>query len=249
MNPRLIRFDQSGSSSPENEVRTGRPSAGVPGPATPAFPCATFRDTPDFPMNHSAAAHNPEAFRIDLSRSRTSRPLPEKIRRGIWQLFVQPLYLLLPFKRNPLRIPILRAMGARIGPGVLIENNVRILCPWYLKIDPFVAVARRVEILNFAEVSIGSQTVVSQDCYLCTGTHDYTHPHHPLITRPIRIQPESWIASGVFIAPGVTVGRGCVIGARSVVTRDTPDWHVCAGNPCKPLKTREIREVTGSDPA
>ena len=38
--------------------------------------------------------------------------------------------------------------------------------------------------------------------------------------------------------PGVTIGNGAVIAARSVVTKDMPEWMVCGGMPCKPLKER-----------
>ncbi|HAQ57564.1 MAG TPA: hypothetical protein DCR32_00870, partial [Opitutae bacterium] len=56
-------------------------------------------------------------------------------------------------------------------------------------------------------------------------------------------EAESWIASGAFIGPGVTIGRGCVIGANSVVTRDMPEWMVCAGNPCRAIKPRKIKQI------
>jgi len=65
---------------------------------------------------------------------------------------------------------------------------------------------------------------------------------HPLITKPIEIKDNAWVASEAFLHPGVTIGSGCVIGARSVVTKDMPDWMVCAGHPCKPIKPRIINE-------
>ena len=107
----------------------------------------------------------------------------------------------------------------------------------------YVVLGRNVEIYNYAHVKISDMTVVSQRSYLCTGSHDYTHPHMPLIWKPIIIGSECWIASEVFIAPGVEIGNGTVIGARSVVTKSMPEWMVCAGNPCKPIKPRTIHEI------
>ena len=46
-----------------------------------------------------------------------------------------------------------------------------------------------------------------------------------------------------FVGPGVNIGRGAVIGARAVVTKNMPAWMVCAGNPCKPLKQREVKTL------
>jgi putative colanic acid biosynthesis acetyltransferase WcaF len=52
------------------------------------------------------------------------------------------------------------------------------------------------------------------------------------------IGENAWLASEVFVGPGVTVGELAVVGARSVVMRDQPARMVCAGNPCRPLRQR-----------
>jgi len=182
-----------------------------------------------------------EALKIDLTKSITPWDRRTKIRRGIWQYLVKPLYRLIPGKRSQLRVALLRAMGAQIGDSCLIQQRVDILIPWNLIMEDCVVLAHDVRILNFTTVTIHSMTVISQYTNLCTGTHDYTHPHFPLIFKPIVIGAESWVASGAFIAPGVTLGRGCVIGANAVVTKDMPEWTVCAGNPCKVIKVRVIQ--------
>jgi len=188
-------------------------------------------------MSHSDRQH----FRIDLTKSVQVWDTRTKVKRGIWQLLVKPFYRLLPGKRNALRVPILRAMGAKVGDDVFIQQRVDILAPWELELGDCLAIAHDVTILNFTNVRIGSMTVISQNAHLCTGTHDYTHPHFPLLFKPIIIGNECWVASGAYIGPGVTLGSGAVIGANSVVTKDMPEWQVCAGNPCKPIKEREIQ--------
>jgi putative colanic acid biosynthesis acetyltransferase WcaF len=145
-----------------------------------------------------------------------------------------------------LRVLILRLMGAKIGRACHLEPGIRILMPWNLEFGDHVALGREVELLNFAPVRIRSMTVISQYTYLCTGTHDYTHPHFPLRFSPIVIGPQCWVAARAFIGPGVTIGEGAVIGAAAVVTKEMPAWTVCAGNPCVPIKPREIREVEDS---
>jgi putative colanic acid biosynthesis acetyltransferase WcaF len=99
------------------------------------------------------------------------------------------------------------------------------------------------EIYNFAPVEIGDHVVISQRSYLCTSTHNYGHPHFPLVSAPISIGSQAWIAAEAFIAPGVTIGEGTVIGARSLVTKSMPPWMVCAGNPCRSIKPRVIQPL------
>ncbi len=164
-----------------------------------------------------------------------------KIRRAIWRFLIRPVFMLSPGSANDLRIFLLRVMGAQIGEHCLVSAKVDVLMPWNLVLEPYVALGRAVNVYNYGVVKIGRMTLVSQNVHLCTGSHDYTHPHMPLIWKPITIGSECWVASEVFIAPGVTIGDGAVIGARSVVTKDQPAWMVCAGNPCVPLKPRELR--------
>ncbi|MBQ9390680.1 MAG: sugar O-acetyltransferase [Lachnospiraceae bacterium] len=59
---------------------------------------------------------------------------------------------------------------------------------------------------------------------------------------PITIEDDVWLGSGVHIMPGITIGRGCVIGAGSIVTKDIPPYSLAVGNPC-----HVIREITDED--
>jgi putative colanic acid biosynthesis acetyltransferase WcaF len=93
-------------------------------------------------------------------------------------------------------------------------------------------------IYNLARITTGDFVVISQRAFLCTGTHDYTKPERPLITKPINVASGAWIAADAFVAPGVSIGANAVIGARAVVTKDMPPDMVCAGHPCRPLKPR-----------
>ena len=54
----------------------------------------------------------------------------------------------------------------------------------------------------------------------------------------MRIQDECWLATDVFVAPGVTIHKGTVIGSRSSVYKDLPSNKVCIGNPVKIVRNR-----------
>lgn len=178
----------------------------------------------------------PEA--MDLQNSRHPWSLGHKLRRATWMIVWNLLGRIGPRALSPLRVRLLRLFGARVGQGVLVCPGVKVLMPWNLRIGDYTAIAEGVDIYNFGEVRIGSNTCVSQGVWLCTGSHDYNVPNFPLIWDDIQVGDRVWIAAQSFIGPGVTVGDGAVVGARSVATRDLEAWTVSAGNPCVSIKPR-----------
>lgn len=176
---------------------------------------------------------------IDLTATRTQWTKSELIKRVLWGIVWTLLFRPSPrVKFDGWRVMLLRAFGAKIGSNVLIANTVKVLMPWNLNIGNSSWVGWHVDIYNYAPVTIGSNAVVSQYSYLCTGTHDYTDPGFPLIWFPITIEDEAWVAADCFVGPGVTVGKRAIAASRSVVVKDLPAGMICAGNPCKPLKER-----------
>ncbi|MBQ8086887.1 MAG: sugar O-acetyltransferase [Clostridia bacterium] len=108
--------------------------------------------------------------------------------------------------------------------------------------------------LDVCPVTIGDNVFIGPNVTLAT-------PMHPLLpeernirvradgtqynleyAKPIVIEDNCWIASGVTVCGGVTIGEGSVIGAGSVVTRDIPPRSIAAGNPC-----RVLRPLTDAD--
>jgi len=125
-----------------------------------------------------------------------------------------------------------------VGSGVHVYPRVKIWAPWNLELLDECGVANGAILYSQDKIKIGRRSVISQGAHLCTGTHDYSSPGFPLITMPIEIGDNGWIATEAFIHPGITIGEGCIIGARAVVTKDMPGWMICTGHPCKPVKPR-----------
>lgn len=93
------------------------------------------------------------------------------------------------------------------------------------------------------KIELGPHATVSQYSFLCTATHDYTRPDMPLVTAPIHIGAHAWVTADVFVAPGITVGEGAVVGARSTVFRDVEPWAVVAGNPPRVVGQRDKNSI------
>lgn len=126
---------------------------------------------------------------------------------------------------------LLRLFGARIGRGVIIRPSVRVTYPWKLTIGDHAWIGDGVELYTLDFINIGANAVVSQGSYLCTGSHDYTVPSFDMVTGPIVVEAEAWVASQVFVMPGLTIGRGAVVAVRSLVVRDVPPMSIVMGQP------------------
>jgi putative colanic acid biosynthesis acetyltransferase WcaF len=96
---------------------------------------------------------------------------------------------------------------------------------------------------NAGGVRIGRHSTISQYAHLCSSTHDYEHPHMSQVLAPIQIEDQVWVCADAFIAPGVRVGQGAVVGARASVFKDVEPWTVVGGNPARTIKKRIVRRV------
>ena len=156
----------------------------------------------------------------------------------LWWLVQATLFQWSPQFAYGFRATLLRAFGAKVGKGAVIRPSVTITYPWKLTIGDFVWVGDNAVLYTLGEIEIGANAVVSQNCYLCAADHDYTQADFPIRSRRIVIGAQAWLAADVFVAPGITIGSGAVIGARSSVFKDMPAGMVCFGYPCVPVKTR-----------
>lgn len=190
-----------------------------------------------------ATSRPPKATNGDpKSVARMPYPLWTYPARAVW-LCVQGTLWRLAWKRVVfLRPLILRIFGAEVPFRCLISGSVRIHFPWLLRIGEHVAIADGVVFYNLGGVVIGDRVVISQNAYLCGGTHDYTLAGFPLLRKQIVIGDDVWIGAGAFVGPGVRVGHGAVVGACAVAFKDVRSWTVVVGNPARVLRERVLRD-------
>lgn len=168
--------------------------------------------------------------------------ISNRLARALWGIVYVVFFRYSPRPLHAWRSFVLRLFGAKVGKDVHVYPAVKIWAPWNLDLGDECGVGNGANLYSQGKIHIGKRAIVSQGVYVCTGTHDYTKQGHPLYTKPIYIKDSAWVTAEAFIHPGVTIGEGAVIGARSVVTKDMPPWTICAGHPCKPLKERIITD-------
>ena len=152
----------------------------------------------------------------------------------VWFLLFRPT----PPPAHAWRCWLLRLFGARIHSSCHVYSTAKIWAPWNLRMKANSCLGPRVNCYSMALIELGERVVISQGAHLCSGSHDYNQESFQLQAKPIKIGADAWVCAEAFLAPGVEIGEGTVIGARSVVTRSQPSWHVCAGNPARVCKPR-----------
>ncbi|WP_374951921.1 acyltransferase [Mucilaginibacter sp.] len=97
----------------------------------------------------------------------------------------------------------------------------------------------RVYMVLHGKVTIGNYVCINDGVEILTASHDVTDAAWSQIVKDTVIEDFAWIGQGAMLLPGVTIGRGAVVGARAVVTKSVAPGAIVAGNPAVPLaKTR-----------
>ncbi len=180
---------------------------------------------------------------VDLSKYESHFSFRNKMARTAWKV-TSFLLFRTAFLRvmAPWRVLLLKSFGARLEWTSVIYPSVKIWAPWNLEMGAYACLGPDVDCYNQGKITIKANTTVSQKSYLCASSHDINDPLNRLITAPIVIEDQAWIAADSFIGPGVHIGQGAVIGARSSVFSDVPSWTVVGGNPVKFIKTRTLKK-------
>ena len=152
------------------------------------------------------------------------------------------------------RADILRQLLPHMGKGCGFQGPIQFDYGIYTTVGTGSFANFNFTVLDCCPVTIGNNVFFGPNCSLMPPMHPLL-PQERIIRRredgtlydleyakPITIEDDCWIAANVVVCGGVTIGRGCVIGAGSVVTRDIPAGSLAAGNPC-----RVIRPISGAD--
>jgi acetyltransferase-like isoleucine patch superfamily enzyme len=105
----------------------------------------------------------------------------------------------------------------------------------------------RVEIALHDKVTIGKYVCINDGVVILSASHDVLDPLWNHKKAPIFIGDYAWIATNAIILPGVRIGRGAVVGAGSVVSKNISDYAIVIGNPAKEISKKRT-EVLNYNP-
>ena len=175
------------------------------------------------------------------------RPLKEKLLQRIWEVSRVAICYSTPFfMRRWRRLVLLlfvRVCSAEANIHALasLARNCRIDYPWNVTIGALSSIGNGAWVYALDKITIGKNVCIGEDVQLLTGSHDVASPNFDLVTKPITVNDNVWIATGAMVLPGVTIGEGAVVAAGAVVTKDVEPWTVVGGNPAKFIKKRVLK--------
>lgn len=131
-----------------------------------------------------------------------------------------------------LRSLALRFFGARVGSRVILRPRMRVKFPWNLEIGDDCWIGEGVWFHNQDRVSVGHDTVISQETFITTGSHDFRRTMD-LVTAPIAIGSGVWITSRCVVTLGVSIGDCVLVLPGSVVNRSLEPGNMYGGVPAR----------------
>ena len=157
------------------------------------------------------------------------------------------LYGLLELLPQFLRRLVFRMLFRKLGGGGLIDYKTYFRYPSKMSIGAHSYINHGCcfygSSLDGVEIVIGNDVALGPHVKIFTATHDYSTYDLKDTAASVHVQDNAWVGGGTLILPGVTIGRGAVIGAGSVVTKDVPPFSVAVGNPARVVRTREMASV------
>lgn len=141
-----------------------------------------------------------------------------------------------------------RLVAKRIGHKTYLFSGVRLLSPGNVSIGNCCCVNHSTDIGGAAGVEIGNYVLIGPNCQILTANHSYSRWDLPISYQgtdqsPIKIHDDVWISANAVILPGVTIGRGAIIGAGAVVTKDVEAFSIMGGVPARIIKYRFNEEA------
>lgn len=166
----------------------------------------------------------------------------ESILIRVWELTWILFISWLPKFCYPWYCFVLKLFGCKIYGKPFISPSCRIYAPWLLEINDKACLGFKSEVYNLGPVTIGKRAVIAQYSYLCNGSHDFNSEILYLMIGNMKIEEDVFIGAKAIILPGLVIRKGSIVGAGSVLTKDTKEFGIYCGNPAKYIKYRYMNE-------
>lgn len=185
-------------------------------------------------------------FRDRMGRSLSTGEAAAKVSNRFYNyladFFLFWLYLLCFIPSHHLRRFLLRVGGAKIGKGSSIHMGISFFSCKYLKIGEDTILGRNIFLDGRASINIGSHVDIASDVMIYNSEHDISSEDFHATISPVEIEDYVFIGPRAIILPGIKIGKGAVVGAGAVVTKDVPDFAIVGGVPAQVIGERKLKD-------
>ena len=180
------------------------------------------------------SAFDGRSFRTDV--------LKYTLRQRIVVLIAMNLMPLLTrlFCSHSLNTAVWRLLGCKVGRHSVIRMGTQINVPFKVVIGSYCSIHGHVKARG--GVLIGDGVEFVEDVLVSTQTHSMESSYFESQYRPVHISDYAWLGPRSIVLAGVSIGRGGVLAAGAVATKDLEGWSVYAGIPARKIKERAVLE-------
>lgn len=140
-----------------------------------------------------------------------------------------------------------RALAAKrlfryCGERVNIEHGADFFTGWEVEIGDDSSLG--INCMVPFDLKVGRDVMMGPNVFIAGDNHEFAGTDRPMrlqgkrTASPVRIEDDVWIGANVIILSGLTIGKGSILGAGAVVTKNVPPYAICAGNPARIIRFR-----------
>lgn len=135
----------------------------------------------------------------------------------------------------------------KMGKKVFIMDSCIISSPLGIEIGDHVCINHHTTISGKGSLKIGNFIMIGPNCNILTADHGSKNQTEPMMFQeivygPVEIEDDVWLGANVVILPNVKIGRGAIVGANAVVTKNVPAFAIVGGVPAKLIRYRFSKE-------
>jgi len=129
------------------------------------------------------------------------------------------------------------------GLHVNIEKGANFFTGWEIEVGDYSSLGMNCMIPY--DLKVGKDVMMGPDVIIIGDNHCYDKRDIPMRLQgykdypPVHIEDDVWIGARALILPGVRIGKGAIIGAGAVITKDIPPYSICGGNPARVIRFRD----------
>lgn len=147
---------------------------------------------------------------------------------------------LVPF--HMFRLFFYNLVGIRIGRGSRIHTGARFFYPGNIKIGEGTIIGDNVFLDGREKLIIGNHVDIASSVMILNSEHDINSEDFHAVNAPVEIEDYCFIGPRVIILPGVKIGRGAIVAAGAVVTKDVAGGAIVGGIPAEVIGERKLKE-------